>query len=147
MQDVRSDSLSWQLVAVMFASTSVIVGLVWDISWHMSIGRDTFWTPAHLAIYLGGAVAGIACGAEVLRRMFVRDKSAARNDGVSIWGVFNGPLGGWVCIWGAVAMLTSAPFDDWWHNAYGLDVKIVSPPHMVLAAGMMAIVIGELFGR
>src|SRR2546422_9886753 len=23
-------------------------------SWHRSIGRDTFWTPAHLAIYLAG---------------------------------------------------------------------------------------------
>ncbi len=28
-------------------------------------------------------------------------------------------------------MITSAPFDDWWHNAYGLDVKILSPPHVV----------------
>jgi hypothetical protein len=46
--------------------------------------------------------------------------------------------GGWVCIWGALAMLTSAPFDDWWHNAYGLDVKIVSPPHMIWR-GMIAI--------
>src|SRR6185503_5907357 len=42
------------------------------------------------------------------------------------------------------AMLVSAPFDNWWHNAYGLDVQIVSPPHMVLAAGMVAIVIGAL---
>jgi hypothetical protein len=36
-------------------------------------------------------------------------------------------------------MVTSAPFDDWWHNAYGLDVKIISPPHMLLAAGIAAI--------
>jgi hypothetical protein len=41
-------------------------------------------------------------------------------------------------------MLTSAPFDDWWHNAYGLDVKIISPPHMVLAAGMIGIQIGAM---
>ena len=46
--------------------------------------------------------------------------------------------------WGGVAMLTSAPFDDWWHNAYGLDVKILSPPHMVLAAGMIAVHLGAL---
>jgi len=32
-------------------------------------------------------------------------------------------------------MLTSAPFDNWWHNAYGLDVKIVSLPHSILALG------------
>jgi len=53
-------------------------------------------------------------------------------------------LGAWVCIWGAFAMVTSAPFDDWWHNAYGLDVKIISPPHMLLAAGIAAIQCGAM---
>jgi hypothetical protein len=41
-------------------------------------------------------------------------------------------------------MLTSAPFDNWWHNAYGVDVKILSPPHTVLALGMWAVVLGAL---
>jgi hypothetical protein len=41
-------------------------------------------------------------------------------------------------------MLTSAPFDDWWHNAYGLDVRIISPPHAVLALGIYSIVVGAL---
>jgi xanthosine utilization system XapX-like protein len=39
-------------------------------------------------------------------------------------------------------MLTSAPFDDWWHNAYGLDVEILSPPHVVLLTGLFGILIG-----
>ena len=43
-----------------------------------------------------------------------------------------------------MAMLLSAPFDNWWHNAYGLDVEILSPPHTVLAAGMYAVAIGAL---
>ena len=41
-------------------------------------------------------------------------------------------------------MITSAPFDNWWHNAYGLDVKIISPPHMILAWGMIGIQIGAM---
>jgi hypothetical protein len=41
-------------------------------------------------------------------------------------------------------MLASAPFDDWWHNAYGLDVRIISPPHMVLAAGFFGIEFGTV---
>jgi hypothetical protein len=41
-------------------------------------------------------------------------------------------------------MLTSAPFDNWWHNAYGLDVRIISPPHAVLAIGIYSIVLGAL---
>ena len=41
-------------------------------------------------------------------------------------------------------MLTSAPFDNWWHNAYGLDVRIISPPHALLAVGIFSIVVGAL---
>ncbi len=66
-----------------------------------------------------------------------------RATAVRFWG-FQAPFGAWVCIWGAFAMLTSAPFDDWWHNTYGLDVKILSPPHAILAAGIGAIQIGAM---
>jgi hypothetical protein len=41
-------------------------------------------------------------------------------------------------------MITSAPFDNWWHNAYGLDVTILSPPHVLLLSGSIAIDIGTL---
>ena len=132
----------WYLWAVSLASTSVVVGVMWDISWHRAIGRDSFWTPAHLAIYLGGALAGLACGWHVLRTTFGADADA-RAAAVRFWG-FRGPLGAWVCIWGSLAMIVSAPFDDWWHNAYGLDVEILSPPHVVLAAGVFAIGNGAL---
>ncbi len=132
----------WPLLAVTFASTSVIVGVLWDISWHRSIGRDSFWTPAHLAIYLGGVVAGLSCGWLVLRTTFA-GSARDRAGGVSFWG-FRGPLGAWVCIWGALAMIVSAPLDDWWHNAYGLDVEILSPPHVVLAFGIYGIGVGAM---
>ena len=70
-------------------------------------------------------------------------REAERAQTVRFWG-FSAPFGAWVCIWGAFAMLTSAPFDDWWHNTYGLDVKILSPPHVVLAAGIGAIQVGAM---
>jgi len=132
----------WSIYAVLFASTSVILGVIWDISWHRTIGRDTFWTPAHIGIYLGGVVAGLTCAWLALRTTFAGSPSD-RGAAVRFWG-FRAPLGAWVCIWGAIAMVTSAPFDDWWHNAYGLDVKIISPPHMLLAAGIAAIQYGAM---
>ena len=138
----RSAALPWTLTAMLLGSTSIIVGLLWDISWHMTIGRDTFWTPAHLAVYLGGVLAGVSGGWLALHTTFA-SSAEERAAAVPFWG-FRAPLGAWVAIWGAIAMLTSAPFDDWWHNAYGLDVKIISPPHMVLAAGMIAIQIGAM---
>ena len=129
------------LTAVVLGATSILVGLIWDISWHMTIGRDTFWTPAHMAIYFGGTLAGLSCGARVLANSFWRRETHA-TDGVRLWKFFTGPIGGWICIWGAFAMLTSAPFDDWWHNAYGLDVQILSPPHVVLLCGLLGILVG-----
>lgn len=132
----------WYLPAVLLASLCVIVGVIWDISWHTTIGRDTFWTPAHMAIYLGGLVAGLACGWLVLTTSF--GPAAGQADTVRFWRIFHAPLGAWVCIWGTFAMLTSAPFDNWWHNAYGLDVEILSPPHTVLALGIAAIQLGAL---
>jgi hypothetical protein len=132
---------AWPLPVSALATTSVVVGVIWDISWHRTIGRDTFWTPAHLAIYLGGILAGLAGAYLILRATFAR--GAADASVVRIWG-FRGPLGAWVWAWGAAAMLVSAPFDDWWHGAYGLDVEILSPPHTVLAAGIIAIQLGSL---
>lgn len=132
----------WLTYAVLFAATSAVVGVIWDISWHRTIGRDTFLTPAHLAIYLSGIVAGLSCGWLVLRTTFFGTPDA-RAASVPFWG-FRGPLGAWMCVWGAIAMITSAPFDDWWHNAYGLDVKVLSPPHALLALGFTAIQVGAL---
>lgn len=128
---------------MLFASVCVIVGVIWDISWHSTIGRDTFWTPAHMAIYLGGLLAGVSCGWLVLSTSFSR-AAGAHDDTVRFWRYFHAPLGAWVCIWGTFAMLTSAPFDNWWHNAYGLDVAILSPPHTVLALGIAAVQLGAL---
>jgi hypothetical protein len=134
--------IPWYLWAVVFASTSVVVGVIWDISWHRTIGRDTFFTPAHMAIYVGGIVAGLSCGALVLRTTFA-GTAEEKAQGVRFWG-FYGPLGAWVCIWGSFAMIVSGPFDDWWHNAYGLDVEILSPPHTLLATGIITIQIGAM---
>ena len=75
--------------------------------------------------------------------LFSAGARGARRASVCILGA-RAPLGAWVVMWGAVAMLTSAPFDNWWHNAYGLDVKIVSPPHTLLGLGMLGINLGAL---
>jgi len=127
---------------MVFGATSIICGLLWDISWHKTIGRDTFWTPAHLAIHLGGIVAGLTGAILILKTTFA-GTAEERGTSVRIWG-FRGPYGAWLAIWGAFAMITSAPFDDWWHNAYGLDVKILSPPHTILALGIFGVISGAV---
>ena len=144
LEDQRDDSspFAWHAPTVVYGAVAMMVGVYWDISWHMSIGRDSFWTPAHLLIQAGGLIAGLTSGWVAMRTTFGSDPIAKAN-AVSFWG-FRAPLGAWVCIWGCLAMVTSAPFDDWWHNAYGLDVRIISPPHTVLALGIGAIGVGAL---
>ena len=137
-----SQRIPWYLWCAALAVTSAYVGGYWDIAWHRSIGRDTFWSAPHMAIYACGILAGISAGYLIFSTTF--GKNAEHQDvSVRIWGL-RGPLGAFICAWGGVAMLASAPFDDWWHNAYGLDVRIISPPHMVLAAGFFGIEFGTV---
>jgi hypothetical protein len=140
-QETATSAIPWYIWLSVFGVTSAMVGVEWDISWHKSIGRDSFWTPAHLAIQLCGLIAGITCGYLILRTTF--SKSPLRAASVDVFG-FRGPLGAFICAWGGFTMITSAPFDDWWHNAYGLDVKILSPPHIVLALGIVGVEFGAM---
>jgi hypothetical protein len=119
-----------------------MIGVHWDISWHESIGRDSFWTPAHLAIHLCGILGGFSAAFLILSTTF-SPNAPLRATSVRMWG-FRGPLGAFIMAWGGLCMITSAPFDNWWHNAYGLDVKILSPPHAILAMGIFGVIIGVL---
>jgi hypothetical protein len=136
------ERIPWYIWCYVAAVSSAAIGGPWDISWHMSIGRDTFWSPPHLFIYLCGVLGGFASGYLVLASTF-SSKAPLAGATVRMWG-FRGPLGAFLATWGAVAMLTSAPYDDWWHNAYGLDTKILSPPHVVLLFGLLGIRFGAL---
>jgi hypothetical protein len=138
----RSASLPWYIWTAFLATACSIFGLYWDISWHMSIGRDTFWTPAHLVIQAGAVLGGLSCAFLILHTSFAGSASDKRAT-VNFWG-FRAPLGAFIIAWGGFAMITSAPFDNWWHEAYGLDVKIVSPPHTLLLFGLVGIQAGSL---
>lgn len=139
----RSAAVPWYIWIGAIAVTSSSVGAAWDVSWHRSIGRDSFWTPAHMLIYACGVLAGIVGTWLVLNATFGHDEKL-RSASVNIFGL-RAPLGVFLAGWGGVAMLTSAPFDNWWHNAYGLDVKIVSPPHTLLILGIRAVSLGMMF--
>ncbi|MEA5405946.1 hypothetical protein VB776_23610 [Arcicella sp. DC2W] len=128
---------------VAICSCLVISGILWDIAWHMTIGRDGLFSAPHNLIYIGAAFAGIISGFQVLKTSFWGN-ATEKGKMVNFWGIFYSSLGGMFCIWGGFAAGTSAPFDDWWHNTYGLDVQIFSPPHTVLLLGLISIQIGAM---
>src|ERR1041385_9124905 len=83
--------------AVIVAAAMIAIGLTWDIAWHRSVGRDSFWTAPHVVEYLAAMLVGISCGWLVLRSTFAQAR-AERDQMVRFWG-FRGPLGAWVSVW------------------------------------------------
>jgi len=141
--ETKTKVIPTYIYASVFASFCIATGLLWDISWHMTVGRDGLLSPPHMVIYLGAVISGVFSGLKVLKNSFWASKEE-KAENIKFWGIFHGSLGAMFCIWGAFAMLTSAPFDDWWHNTYGLDVKILSPPHALLGLGMIMIQFGAM---
>src|SRR5215469_6642097 len=139
---LRTTAIHWYIWSSVLAVTSTTAGLYWDISWHIGIGRDTFWTPAHVAIQLGAVITGVSCAYLILYTTLAVT-AASKENSVRIWGL-RGPLGAFVAAWGGFCMLTSAPFDNWWHDSFGLDVMILSPPHVVLILGIFVMGFGGL---
>ena len=133
----------WYVWTGVAGITSASIGGAWDVAWHRSIGRDSFWTPAHLMIQLCGVLAAVI-GLWLVYQCTFRANSPLRAASVSVFGL-RAPLGVFLAGWGGLAMVTSAPFDNWWHAAYGLDVKIVSPPHTLLILGIRCVSLGVFF--
>ena len=109
LSDASLELIPWTIWCMVAGIASGVIGGHWDISWHMSVGRDTFWTPAHIMIQMTGVLVGVACGYMILTTTFGDDKTA-QNASVKIWG-FRGPLGAFIATWVCVAMLTTDPYD------------------------------------
>ncbi|MDP9310035.1 MAG: hypothetical protein M3R24_03890 [Chloroflexota bacterium] len=114
------------------------LGNAWDLYWHIVIGRDTFWIPPHAMMYSAVALSGLAAAVVV-----VGDTARGAADGevTTILGL-RAPLGIFVLGAGALQMVVSAPFDDWWHRVYGVDVTVWSPPHLVGFSGAITMLSG-----
>src|SRR5260370_9717707 len=93
----RVAEIPWYAWCSAIAVTSTTVGLYWDISWHTSIGRDTFWTPAHLCIHFVAIVAGLSSMYLILSTTFGNNR-AAQESSVKFWG-FYGPLVTFLSLW------------------------------------------------
>ena len=135
-------AIPWYLWSLVLAVVLVTVGGQMDVSWHRSIGRDGFWILPHVMVYACGLLAGASCGYLIMATSF-GSRDEFREHSVALLGL-RAPTGVWLTTWGGLAMLFSSPFDNWWHNAYGLDVQVQSPPHIVLLAGTWAVCQGTL---
>lgn len=114
------------------------IGSSWDVSWHRAIGRDTFWSPPHLFMYVGTTLVGIGSLAAVATAVAGR---IPRSRELRI-GALHAERSLALVGFGALAIISAAPFDDLWHRLFGRDVDIWSPPHLFAVAGAVVTYIG-----
>ena len=119
--------------ATAFTATLAVAGFVvalfgvyWDDAWHTDRGRDDLLSAPHLSLYSGVAVAiSVAVWWGWQRRA------------AGWWLVLSGPVG--VAVVGAGVTLGSAPVDEWWHQSFGRDAVLWSPPHLLAVVGTIAL--------
>jgi hypothetical protein len=122
-----------------------ISGSNWDIVWHGVRNVETFFTPPHSAIYSGVALAIGSVIAGILQAGF---RIRQQKNGATWFEVLapsSLPLSLKLAAIGCILQLTAGPFDFLWHSLFGFD-GLLSPPHSVLAVGMLMTSLGALFG-
>jgi hypothetical protein len=123
-----------------------ISGSNWDIVWHGVGNVETFFTPPHSVIYSGVVLAiGSVIGGTIQAAFRIRQQ---KND--ATWFVLllvpsSLPLSLKIAAIGCILQLTAGPFDFLWHSLFGFD-GLLSPPHSVLAIGMLTTALGALIG-
>src|SRR5579862_4607055 len=100
VSSIAAERIPWHIWAAALSTGCIMAGLYWDISWHETIGRDTFWTPAHLLIQFGAILAATSSAYLIFSTTFGND-ATARDASVKVLAL-RGPLGAFIAAWGGV---------------------------------------------
>jgi hypothetical protein len=105
----------------------VVIGFYWDVAWHIDNGRDQeLFTPSHVMILVGLGGLLYAAGIAVLFASIEKAQTAMR------WGFLHVPWSAVLLVALGLGGVTAFGFDALWHEAYGVDVTLWSPPHIQL---------------
>ncbi len=116
------------LPVMALGALSSLIGVYWDIAWHVDIGRDTFFTMPHNFIYSGMLIVLLtsAWGLLMDRRETAFHWRAGRrtfHPGILMATVAAGLI------------LFFAPADELWHRFFGVDATLWGPMHLVGLTG------------
>ena len=111
-----------------------IGGTSWDVTSHLMLEPETFFTPSHAVLYSGIGLLVLSAG--IGGFVLFRYKETA---GKSYTVAFK------LLIVGSAICLVAGPSDFLWHEEFGVD-GLLSPPHLALITGMLinsvAVVVG-----
>jgi hypothetical protein len=101
-----------------------------------------------MMLYSGIAVSGFIALFVVLLdtyRYYKKKSGVDDNSTVRILRFFHAPLGYVILGFGALIDLLAAPFDNYWHYLYGIDVTLWSPFHLMGTVGGIIVGLGISF--
>jgi MFS family permease len=135
----------YTLLAIAGLKLFNLFGSIWDIQWHASIGRDTFWIPPHI-VAIAGFVSALALALAAVTYETWLDRRGMRMQGVArVGGITTSPYFLSIAL-SYLAGIFFAFLDDQWHRAFGLDVTLWSPPHLLIGLAMAGVDFSLLLG-
>lgn len=109
--------------AIPFAAFGMSAGLLWDSWWHVAIGRDQFWIPPHILLYV--------CLAIILVVSFIAWQKTKIIEFRNLFFI--------TCLFPITGVL-----DQFWHSIFGVEnlvspIVVWSPPHLMILASLIAV--------
>src|SRR5207249_2099402 len=124
-RSASTENLPRSVYVVVAGLACLPIGLLWDISHHSTIGRDTFWTPAHILIQLGGIVPALLFAFSSQNRA----PSGSRTRGGLICALAAGAM---IALWGDFT--TEFTWPNLQHSSYFYRVVCTPFPLLLVLA-------------
>ncbi|MDQ4074384.1 MAG: hypothetical protein M3162_08800 [Thermoproteota archaeon] len=118
----------------MVGSFIQITGGSWDVTSHLLLIPETFFTPSHILLYSGVGLL-VTCSVFAIYLLQKHKELRRMTFAISLKMI----------IVGSVVSLLAGPADFLWHQAFGVD-GLLSPTHIALVSGMLTNSIAVVLG-
>lgn len=117
----------------------------WDIQWHVAIGRDNLFIPPHLMVLVafGGGIT--LAWFWIVHETFAGGANEQPGETMQV-GILKAPPAFFGIFLGYAFALLSGLFDEGWHEIFGIDSTLWSPPHICIMASTMFVDLNLMIG-
>ena len=134
---LHSNTMNVSLAALIIATAGAFLqigGTSWDVTSHLMLQPETFFTPSHAVLYTGVGLLTITAG--LVGALLIKNKDLGTKSFSTSFKLF---------IIGSAISLVAGPTDFLWHETFGVD-GLLSPPHLALITGMLINSVGVVIG-